>query len=465
VAKLEINFDSADAPTIRKFWECEDFVRVIIGPFGSGKSSGCTMEIIRRAMAQQPSADGIRRTRWAVIRNTYGELRDTTIKTVHDWLPPEHFGTHKWADFEYTIDKIPGARIELMFRALDRPEHVRKLLSAEYTGAWVNEIREVPWGVIEMLQGRVGRYPSKRDGGPTWQGVIGDTNPPDTDSRMYQVLEEEHPEGHKLFRQPSGRGPNAENLKNLPDGYYKRLATGKSDDFVRVYVDGDYGYVQDGKPVYPDYVDTVHCLPGAEPMAGRPIRRAWDFGLTPACVMTQLHPSGRWIIFDEVTTERSGFDRFSDDVLEYMGRQWRGFEVEADTGDPAGEQGAQTDERTCFAIARGKGINMQPGDQSLEIRTESVASRLRKMIDGRPAMALNPRCKSLRKGFQGRYAYRRVQVGGSEAKYTDKPDKNRYSHPHDALQYDATALFGGLLKGQQNVNKMPKIKYPKIGIV
>ena len=37
--------------------------------------------------------------------------------------------------------------------------------------------RELPKAVIDGLTHRVGRYPTKNDGGPTWHGVILDTNP------------------------------------------------------------------------------------------------------------------------------------------------------------------------------------------------------------------------------------------------------------------------------------------------
>ena len=39
----------------------------------------------------------------------------------------------------------------------------------------------------------------------------------------------------------------------------------------------------------------------------------------------------------------------------------------------------------------------------------------------------------LRKGFNGGYQFRRLNVGGE--KYADKADKNDFSHPHDATQY------------------------------
>jgi hypothetical protein len=456
---LTIDFDSADTPTIRKFWQCDSFLRALIGPFGSGKSSGCLMELIRRAAKQAPGQDGIRRTRWAVIRNTYQQLQDTTVKTVLDWLPAEHFGQWWKSTHDYNITRLPGIHIELMFRALDRPDQVANLLSAEYTGAWVNEAREVPWSVIEALQGRVGRYPASKDGGCTWSGVILDTNPPDTDSKMFHVFEEVRPPNATVFKQPSGLSPEAENRTHLPANYYENLAMGKTDDFIKVYIHGEYGYVQDGKPVFPEYNDTIHCAE-CQPTPGLPIRRGWDFGLTPACTFSQMQASGRWIVFDELVSDSMGIDRFSDNVLIHVNQRYSGFKFE-DFGDPAGEQRSQTDEKTCFQIMRAKGINVQASEQSPALRIESVRKPLMSLRDGKPAFLLDPRCKMLRKGFLGKYRYRRMQT--SSERYTDQPDKNEYSHCADALSYDAARLFGPTLRGY--TEKLKPIKYPSLGIV
>jgi hypothetical protein len=51
----------------KAFMMDDSFFRGIMGPFGSGKSTVCIMEILRRASLQQPGKDGIRRSRWAVI--------------------------------------------------------------------------------------------------------------------------------------------------------------------------------------------------------------------------------------------------------------------------------------------------------------------------------------------------------------------------------------------------------------
>jgi hypothetical protein len=103
-------------------------------------------------------------------------------------------------------------------------------------------------------------------------------------------------------------------------------------------------------------------------------------------------------------------------------------------GDPAGDFRAQTDESTPFHILRGAGLRAFPApSNSVDLRLESVATQLQKMSDGKPAFLIDPRCQQLIKGFEGGYQYRRMEVSGE--RYADKPDKNMFSHVHDALQY------------------------------
>lgn len=458
----DIKYSYDGCPSLRDFARSDAFIRAILGPIGSGKSSASVVELISRGMAQRPGPDGIRRTRFAVVRNTWPELRDTTIKTVFQWLPPQYFGRYTSNDHRYVIKALDKAEIEILFIALDRPDDVKKLLSLELTGAWINEAREMPWAIIDMLQGRVGRYPSRLDGGCSWFGIWMDTNPPDSDSKFYKFFEEgawlpsframmennvlpanTKPEDFAaIFRQPSGFSADAENVPNLPAGYYHRLAIGKSKEWVDVYIKAEYGFVSDGKAVYPEYNDKVHCR-SADPVRGKTIIRSYDFGLTPACIFSQILPDGRWLVFDEMTSDNMGIDRFSDDVISHCARSFPKDVTFEDYGDPAGEQRAQTDERTCFEIMQNKGIMIEGSEQNPQLRIESVKKSLRTLLGGEPQFILHPRCRQLRKGFLGGYSFRRMQV--SSERYTDQPEKNLFSHPHDALQYAAVKLFGSSL--------------------
>ena len=77
--EASINIEYVAEKTVAKFHASRAFVRGIMGPIGSGKSVGCINEMMRISLAQKPYVDGIARTRWAVIRNTYPELKSTTM--------------------------------------------------------------------------------------------------------------------------------------------------------------------------------------------------------------------------------------------------------------------------------------------------------------------------------------------------------------------------------------------------
>jgi hypothetical protein len=115
-----------------------------------------------------------------------------------------------------------------MFRALDDADDVANLNSLELTFAWFNECRDIHPEIVDAMSKRIGRFPSSKDGGPTWHGMWGDTNPPTMDTWWYYQMEGLDPKdgvspnnnGWAVFKQPSGRSVYAENIENLPDGYY-----------------------------------------------------------------------------------------------------------------------------------------------------------------------------------------------------------------------------------------------------
>lgn len=430
-------------PTISEFHLSDEFYRILIGPVGSGKSTGCSMEIMRRAQEQKPGKDSLRKSRWAVVRNTYRELKDTTVKTWLDWFSEDHFGHINQQNMIHRL-RFNDVDCEVLFRALDRPGDIKKVLSMELTGAWVNEAREVPKGIIDALGDRVGRFPAVKDGGCTWAGVIGDTNPPDEDHWIYTLAEEERPRGWQFFRQPGGLiehdgefepNPEAENVHNLPARYYEQRIGGKSQDYIRVYYCGQYGFVQEGKPVHPEYVDAVHCpKEDIEPVPGRTLYVGLDFGLTPAAVFGQRLVDGRWVWIDELVTEDMGTVRFAELLKSKLDGEYAGYEVEI-WGDPAGDDRAQTDENTPFKILKASGIPARACySNDPTIRREAVSVPLNRLVDGKPGLMVSPRCRVTRKGLAGGYSYRRMQIAGQE-RFQDKPDKNRYSHPVEAGEY------------------------------
>ena len=148
-ASLDLDFKTA--PNIWQFLQDNSFVRGLMGPVGSGKSYACAAEIMLRAVRQKPSPrDGIRYSRFAVVRNSYPMLRTTTLKTWMELFPENVWGRAHWSPPITHHIKLPtrgdahGIDCEVIFLALDQPKDVRKLLSLELTGAWINEARELP---------------------------------------------------------------------------------------------------------------------------------------------------------------------------------------------------------------------------------------------------------------------------------------------------------------------------------
>ena len=408
-----------------------------MGPLGSGKSVACCAELMRLAHTQPPGRDGIRRGRAAVIRNTYRELADTTIKTWNDWFPPERVG--RWDrvnNILHIIDK--DLHVEVLFRALDHLKDIKKLLSLELSWAWLNECREIPKPVLDMLQGRVGRYPSVRDGGVTQACIIADTNPCDEDHWFHRIFVDEENEGFKLYRQPSGMSEYAENLDNLPKYYYERLAPGHDQEWINVYVHGRFGFVMDGKPVYPQYQDDIHAaievipyVPMEELVVGL------DFGLTPAACFLQRSPLGQWRAVDEIVTEDTSTVEFAKLLSYKLQHDFRGCGGNVSMwGDPAGDIRAETDKTTPYDVLRAAGLEAHPVyTNDTVLRREAMSGQLSRLaMNGEAGFIVSPKCRMLRKGLAGGFKYRRVQITGEE-RFHDKPDKNIYSHICEAAEY------------------------------
>lgn len=443
------------SPTGKKFHADDSFVRGMRGPIGSGKSVMCVMDMFKYAARQLPGRDGIRRSRWAAIRNSYPELKSTTIKTFRDWFPDE-ICSIKWDSPITATVKVNDIELEVMFLALDKPKDVKKLKSLELTGGWINEASEIPKSIFEMLTGRVGRYPAKKDGGSNWSGVILDTNPPDTDHWWYELAEKTKPRGYRFFHQPPALvrvregiyvpNPLAENIENHNEGfeYYLRQIAGKTEEWIRVFILGEYGSVMDGKPVYTSYRDDIHCAPERlNVMQGLPLFLGWDYGRTPACAICQFTPRGQLRVLEELlvdpTTDGMGVRAFTREVVRpHLAAHYAGMRI-VSRGDPAGEAKDGSD-LSCFDIQDEEGVHVVAAPTNdLTPRLDAVAKHMIAMVDGEPGFLLSPNCEWLRRGFLGGYKYERVHVAGDE-RYKEVPSKNKFSHIQDALQYAALAV-------------------------
>ncbi len=450
---------------LHDFMDSTSRVHIIRGPLGSGKTFAACEKIFKLMCAQAPNQQRLRKTKCVAIRNTYSDLNTTTIK---DWL--ELFGelghytaggmqppTHR---LRFRLADKTLVESEIVFLALDRPQAIKKLRGLQVSFFWLNEIKELPKEVIDMSDLRHGRYPSAMDGGPTWHGMIGDTNSPDEDHWLYEMAETTKPKGWEFFSQPGGLqkemildstipgeakmrwsgkwipNPEAENLQNLPNNYYINGKEGKSDSWIDVNLANQYGVVVEGKPIYKEqWTDALHVASELEPNDALPLLIGLDFGLTPAAVLGQETLTGAVHILGEVVADGMGIKQFVKHALKpILNRFYKGYDLRL-VGDPAGNRRSDTDEETVFKALYDLGYDVEEANTNdPDVRWEAVREPLQRLIDGKPGFQLHPRCKTLRKGFNSGYNFKRLQVSG-EVRFSDRATKNKWSHAHDALQY------------------------------
>lgn len=493
------------AKTARALHNSRKFIRGFMGPVGNGKTVACINELVRLAEDQWPNNEGVRKSRWVITRNTEPELLNTTLKTFKQWVPseicrivenPTPRGTMR-----YPLPDGTTVEAEFIFLALDRPQDVKKVLSLEITGAFMNEAREQPYVVLKALRERSGRYPAAVDGytdkgdykAPRVDGkiepckrkaILMDTNPMADDHWWYQLAEEGKLRDEELFDGADRvsdlfeffRGPPplllkgneyvpnplAENIEHLPGGYkyYLDMIPGNTREHINVMVLGNYGTITDGRLVYTAYNDGVHCA--KEPLkidTSLSVGLGWDFGLTPAVAFTQLSAEGQLRVVAELVSKGMDVRRFARDVVKpFFVRNFKDIEVAFSFGDPSGTARGDGEGKSAIGILNDEYIENVDGDtlQALDMpfetvpaptnepvrRVDAVSSFMLKLTGkGQPGYLLSPTCKVLREGKLGKYCLERLAVKG-EARYRDKPTKNEWSHVADAEQYAALGWVG-----------------------
>src|SRR5215471_3639042 len=139
--------DYRPPPTVAKFMmDDEHRIRTLVGPLGSGKTMGCIMELLKRACEQRPY-NGVRYTRFACIRNTLQQLRQTVLSDAMQYLGPcaKFYTTDSTLQIRLQLPDGSSVHSDWPLIPLDTKEDVRRLLSMQLTGAYVNELREVPF--------------------------------------------------------------------------------------------------------------------------------------------------------------------------------------------------------------------------------------------------------------------------------------------------------------------------------
>jgi hypothetical protein len=428
-------------PTLKRFIRhClpgELFYSWALGPVGGGKTTAIFFKLVHMARLQAPGPDGIRRTRAVVVRNTMPQLKDTTIASWNTWFRDGVAGEWKETEKKFVL-RFDDVECEVLFRALDTADDVARVLSLEVTFALIDEFVQIPRAVVDALSARLGRYPSARDGGATNWGMWGASNTDTEDNWWFDYLHAELPSNAATFVQPSGFSPDAENLENLPGGaaYYTNQAIGKSQAWVKQFIEVEWGYSVAGKPVVPAFSPAVHVSNKPLMYDPRlPLVAGFDPGLGgSAFVFGQQDLHGRLIVLGELIRSNISVVRLIEEAVRpYIRRRFPDAQLIV-APDPAASGRSSTDARSVVDILRKYFDVKVESNNRLPLRLDAIDHFATRLTGAGPALQVDAReCPVLVRALKGGWRY--VLDNRRDVVRSLEPEKNAYSHPGDAFGY------------------------------
>lgn len=462
------NLNFVAPPTLASFMKSQAYGRLVAGPVGSGKTTACVVELLRKAIEQPRAPNGFRYSRFAVVRQTLKQLKDTVLKDCDTWLMTNQLGQWKVSESTYHV-QFDDVISEWVFIPLEDATDQARLLSMQLTGAWLSEAIEMNIDILAPLSGRLGRYPTAEKGNPAWYGWIADTNFPTEMSPWYNFMENPPP-NVQIFKQPSGIAENAENLNfllqtdqtiKLPMDHPVRIAQGRKyyqnyidmygadSAWVKRYVYAQYGDDPSSEAVFKNtFKSDYHIVPDTLLIPGYPLIVAQDFGRNPWSLICQPDHLGRLLVHKEVPATNVGLEKHVNEHLRpvLLSNEFIGFKV-AVVGDPAGVAKGTIAEESCFEALKRFGLPAIPAPTNLiEPRLRAVEAMLARQANGGPALVISREgCPHLCRAMSGGYRFTKTKQGGLRA-VPEKNDPEGYSHVADCLQYACLVVHGGMMQ-------------------
>ncbi len=458
-------------------------IKWIMGPVGSGKSSATIMDLFMRAcMVQKPNRDGVRKTRIVIVRDVWGTLFETTFVTYRQWINPDFFGKTEGSRAAGYFKHIIKTQLQdgtwldyecIFIQCKDEQETINKLRSLEITSALLAEGDRLPLIVLSEILQRIGRYPSKSDGGATAPVVVIDSNAPSKENYLYEMcFDNTPPDNMRVFVQPPGATeeypyfhPDAENKDNLPEDYYAQqritlLSMPDGAAKVKRQIENIAGYSDTSNRVYDNYMPELHLAKKAIAFNKQsPLYIGLDAGLNAAAVFVQSRNDGGLCVLGELFSihEKLTVYEFADLLVGYIKQHFAdiNFTNIVAVADPsAGNMSALSQDKMSWidTLMERTQIKIKEAEtNATQQRISAVKHLFNSLSKGVPKILIDPSCVNLRKGFSREYCFR---------KHTTEPIKNDYSHLQDALQYIVMHLTGGTYAGQRKQRFVVKTYAP-----
>lgn len=480
-----------------------------MGPVGSGKTIGFSIKFQHHAAKQKGRLNSqgqlIRKSRYVFIRDTYPNLDRNTIPSWNK-VVPKNIGrfvasSPRVHQFSMTLKRdghlldksakaVDIAQVEIEFRAIGDQTVEDALRGLEATAALVNEADRTHPDIITFLAGRVGRFNDMDPDLVVDPFIALDLNGCDDENWTHKVLVEKSlpDEVLRAVRDISGDrelieyceqppailegpevpggwmvNPNAENLENLPKGYYERQYAFAKMRGNQQYIDrmlrSKFTPPLSGRSVFPEYIEELHSGE-FEAVPGFPLLIFADQGLLGAVLVCQLVKGQLRVLEeiacvfetedDEIHVVQMGGETLGRQVRELLTTKYARFEIGDAVCDPAGAAGEDAINFKSWRQEFQKGLGHKVRKarvprNAIEPRLQAVRGFLNRSIGTGRALLVHKRCTMVRRAFRTKYYFVRVGKGSGDGYYSDVPKKVQgYADLMDALQYGCFELDKGL---------------------
>lgn len=342
--------------------------------------------------------------------------------------------------------------MEVRFRAVQDVDLDEFFRGKECTAFWLPEFdTHKQKSVLSYCVNRIGRHPEPEDRPdnppfPAYAGVWGDANTPTIGSWFQTDFWSGAPAGVMVHKQPPGYDPdtpdgfhikaeNAANLRKIRPDYYRNMAAGMEDHDVRRLLQCKLTYGRLGKPVHPEFDETLHV--GPEDMQPDPeavVVIGIDVDLHGAAQFGQRGTFGSWNVFAEVTAADApdgemDVIEFADAITATLKTIFPHCKRAIIVGDPAMMARSNLNRGLNFAT------ELQARTKVTVIRAQTNDPKMRRAAIKRPLKRRNgirwhPRCKWSITAYNGGFHYPKKGDGTSHV-----AKKNEYSAIGEAGEY------------------------------
>jgi hypothetical protein len=348
---------------------------------------------------------------------------------------------------------------EIEFRAIGDRSVEEACRGWEVVAVMIDEADLQPPDLLAFLSGRVGRSSDLDPALVVDQQIILSLNAPYMDNWIYGLAIEKNlgelsdPEliealGDRqlleVFIQPGGREPDAENLHNLPKGYYaiQAAANKHRPDYVARMIDNKFVPMQHGQPVNPQFDYRQHVRP-LEWDRRRPLIVGVDQGLFAAAVASQRTVMGGLRTLREAVMFREDGKTLAKIGPTAAGAMVRtmiadnfpelhpdDLRVVADPAAWAAADRADHEMDWVRAFSKGLGHKVRKAKSNKQtLRNEAIW----RAMGERDGYAVDPACKHLIRGHLGGYHYRQRRDRRWRRRDA-RPPRDRRHDPHPRLR-------------------------------